>query len=100
MDRGAVALQINEGHPSLVHLPQPPPELSPSRRKIELNLCVPDGRRRSSGLELTVGGRSTRRSGGSATSRRTAPGASAASTIWPASSAPSELAARQASAST
>ena len=25
MDRGALALQINEGHPKLVHLPDPPP---------------------------------------------------------------------------
>ena len=38
MDRGAVALQINEGHAKLVHLPQPPPEASVTRRKLDLSL--------------------------------------------------------------
>ena len=42
MDRGAFALQVNEGHPKLVHLPQPPPERSVSHRKIDLALA-PDG---------------------------------------------------------
>ncbi len=42
MDRGALALQINDGKPKLVHLPQPPPEASTTRRKLEVTL-TPDG---------------------------------------------------------
>ncbi len=42
MDRGAFALQVNEGHPKLVHLPEPPPEASVLRRKLDLAL-EPDG---------------------------------------------------------
>src|SRR5262249_43405311 len=42
MDRGAVAVQINEGKPKLVRLPQPPPEASITKRKIDLVLA-PDG---------------------------------------------------------
>jgi tetratricopeptide (TPR) repeat protein len=42
MDRGALALQVNEGHPKLVHLPQPPPEASVTHRKLDLVLA-PDG---------------------------------------------------------
>jgi tetratricopeptide (TPR) repeat protein len=42
MDRSAVALQINEGKPKLVRLPQPPPEASTTRRKLEMTLA-PDG---------------------------------------------------------
>jgi tetratricopeptide (TPR) repeat protein/transglutaminase-like putative cysteine protease len=41
-DRGAVALQINEGKPKLVRLPQPPPEESVLRRRIEITV-TPDG---------------------------------------------------------
>ncbi|APR82911.1 Transglutaminase-like enzyme, putative cysteine protease [Minicystis rosea] len=54
MDRGAFGLQINQGKPKLVHLPQPPPEASITRRKIDIALA-PDG----SGpftLDLTVSG--------------------------------------------
>ncbi|NUP06844.1 MAG: DUF3857 domain-containing protein [Polyangiaceae bacterium] len=36
MDRGSVALQINEGKAKLVRLPDPKPEASPHARKIEL----------------------------------------------------------------
>lgn len=39
MDRGAVALQINEGKPKLVRLPQPPPEESVVRRKVEVSIA-------------------------------------------------------------
>ncbi len=42
MDRSAIALQINEGKPKLVRLPQPPPEASLSRRKIDVTLS-PEG---------------------------------------------------------
>jgi tetratricopeptide (TPR) repeat protein len=38
MDRGALALQINEGKPQLVHLPQPPAEESAARRRVEVSL--------------------------------------------------------------
>ena len=38
MDRGAFALQINEGKPKLVHLPQPAPEASVTKHKLELGL--------------------------------------------------------------
>lgn len=37
-DRGAFALQINEGKPKLVRLPQPSPEESNIKRKIEVTL--------------------------------------------------------------
>ncbi len=37
-DRGAFALQVNEGKPKLVRLPQPPPEQSNVKRKIEVAL--------------------------------------------------------------
>jgi tetratricopeptide (TPR) repeat protein len=38
MDRGAVGLQINEGKPKLVRLPQPPAEESVVRRKVDVTL--------------------------------------------------------------
>ncbi|MGK4001986.1 DUF3857 domain-containing protein [Sorangium sp. So ce1036] len=38
MDRGAMALQINEGKPRLVRLPEPPPEASVARRTIDIAL--------------------------------------------------------------
>ena len=54
MDRGAVALQINEGHARLVRLPQPPPEASVTRRKLDLTLA-PDGSAQF-GFDVTVSG--------------------------------------------
>jgi tetratricopeptide (TPR) repeat protein len=54
MDRGAFALQINEGKPKLVRMPQPPPEASVTRRKIEMDLA-PDGSGKFA-LDLTVSG--------------------------------------------
>jgi cellulose synthase operon protein C len=54
MDRDAVALQINEGRPKLVHLPQAPPEASTTKRKIEVTLA-PDGTGQFS-LEMNVTG--------------------------------------------
>jgi tetratricopeptide (TPR) repeat protein/transglutaminase-like putative cysteine protease len=54
MDRGAFALQINEGKPKLVHLPQPPAEASITHRKIEVAL-TPEGAGPFS-LDLTVSG--------------------------------------------
>lgn len=38
MDRGALALQINEGAPKLVHMPDPPPEESVASRRIEAQI--------------------------------------------------------------
>lgn len=40
MDRGAFALQINEGKPKLVRLPQPPAEESATRRKVDVSLLA------------------------------------------------------------
>ncbi len=40
MDRDAIALQINEGKPKLVRLPQPPPEASTTRRKLDITLAA------------------------------------------------------------
>jgi tetratricopeptide (TPR) repeat protein len=54
MDRGAVALQINEGHPRLVRLPEPPPEASVTRRKLEVTIA-PDGAA-TFALDLSVSG--------------------------------------------
>jgi len=42
MDRGSLALQINEGKPKLVHLPDPPATESVVSRKTEVTLA-PDG---------------------------------------------------------
>ncbi|WP_437732255.1 DUF3857 domain-containing protein [Sorangium sp. So ce1335] len=38
MDRGAMALQINEGKPKLVRLPEPPPEASVMHRAVDIAL--------------------------------------------------------------
>jgi hypothetical protein len=54
MDRNAVALQINEGKPKLVRLPQAPPEASTTKRKIDVTLA-PDGTGQF-GLEMNVTG--------------------------------------------
>jgi cellulose synthase operon protein C len=54
MDRDAFALQINEGKPKLVHLPQAPPEASPARRHLEVTLA-PDGSGQFA-YDLTVAG--------------------------------------------
>jgi hypothetical protein len=42
MDRGALALQVNEGKPKLVHLPDPPASESVLSRKVDLTI-LPDG---------------------------------------------------------
>lgn len=42
MDRGALALQINEGKPRLVHLPEPPASESVTSKRVEA-LVSPDG---------------------------------------------------------
>ncbi len=42
MDRGAMALQINEGKSKLVRMPQPPPEASITKKKLEITVA-PDG---------------------------------------------------------
>ena len=39
MDRGALALQVNEGHPKLVHLPDPPATESVTTRTVEATLA-------------------------------------------------------------
>jgi tetratricopeptide (TPR) repeat protein/transglutaminase-like putative cysteine protease len=54
MDRFAIGLQINEGKPKLVRLPQPPPEASITRRKAELVLGA-DGSAQVS-LDVLVNG--------------------------------------------
>ncbi len=54
MDRGAVGLQINEGKPKLVRLPQHPPDDSPARRKLEVTLSA-DGSAQVA-LDLSVAG--------------------------------------------
>ena len=38
MDRAALALQVNEGHPKLVHLPDPPASASVSTKAVEATL--------------------------------------------------------------
>jgi hypothetical protein len=38
MDRGALAMQVNEGKAALVHLPDPPPGASVSSQKVEVAL--------------------------------------------------------------
>jgi hypothetical protein len=42
MDRGALALQVNEGHPKLVHLPDPPASESTTTRRVDITES-PDG---------------------------------------------------------
>lgn len=54
MDRDAVALQINEGKPKLVRLPQAPPEASTTKRKIDVTLAA-DGTAQFA-LEMNVSG--------------------------------------------
>jgi tetratricopeptide (TPR) repeat protein len=54
MDRGAFGLQINEGKPKLVRLPQPPPEASTTRRKLEVTLAPEGGAAFT--LDLAVSG--------------------------------------------
>jgi len=54
MDRGAIGLQINEGKPKLVRLPQPAPESSLLRRQVELTLAA-DGSAQF-GVDLQVSG--------------------------------------------
>ncbi len=40
MDRGSLALQVNEGHPKLVHLPDPPASESVTTRTVEATLAT------------------------------------------------------------
>ncbi len=40
MDRNALALQVNEGHPKLVHLPDPPASASVSAKTVEATLAA------------------------------------------------------------
>ncbi|UQA62309.1 DUF3857 domain-containing protein [Polyangium aurulentum] len=40
MDREAIGLLVNEGKPKLVHLPQPPPEQSLTRRHVDVTLAA------------------------------------------------------------
>jgi tetratricopeptide (TPR) repeat protein len=54
MDRGSVGLQINEGKPKLVRLPDPPAETSPHDRRMSLTLAA-DGSSDFS-LDMTVRG--------------------------------------------
>lgn len=54
MDRGAFALQVNEGKPKLVRLPQHPPEASLLRRQVELTLAA-DGSAQF-GVDVQVSG--------------------------------------------
>ena len=43
MDRGALALQINEGKPKLVHMPDPPPSASVATRRVEASIAADGG---------------------------------------------------------
>lgn len=54
MDRGSVALQINEGKAKLVRLPDPAPQASPHSRKIDATIAA-DGSA-TFGFETTVQG--------------------------------------------
>ncbi len=40
MDRGALAIQVNEGKPRLVHLPEPPPSESVTARRVEAQIAA------------------------------------------------------------
>ena len=40
MDRGALALQVNEGKPKLVHLPDPPASESVTSRKVDISMSA------------------------------------------------------------
>ena len=40
MDRGALALQVNEGKPKLVHMPDPPASASVASRRLEVSLSA------------------------------------------------------------
>lgn len=40
MDRGSLALQVNEGHPKLVHLPDPPASESVTTRTVEATMAA------------------------------------------------------------
>ncbi|MFO0734433.1 MAG: DUF3857 domain-containing protein [Labilithrix sp.] len=40
MDRGALAVLINEGKPKIVHLPEPPPSESVASKRIEANVAL------------------------------------------------------------
>jgi tetratricopeptide (TPR) repeat protein len=40
MDRGALAMQVNEGHPKLVHLPDPPASASVSTHRIDATVSA------------------------------------------------------------
>ncbi len=40
MDRNALALQVNEGHPKLVHLPDPPASESVTAKKVDATLAA------------------------------------------------------------
>jgi tetratricopeptide (TPR) repeat protein/transglutaminase-like putative cysteine protease len=40
MDRNALALQVNEGHPKLVHLPDPPASASVTSKKVEATIST------------------------------------------------------------
>lgn len=53
MDRGALALQINEGKPKLVHLPEPPAEASTTRRKLDVTLAADGGAQFTSEMQVT-----------------------------------------------
>jgi cellulose synthase operon protein C len=54
MDRGVMGLQINEGKPKLVRLPEPAPEASVLRRQVDLTLAA-DGSTQF-GVDIQVGG--------------------------------------------
>jgi cellulose synthase operon protein C len=53
MDRGALALQINEGKPKLVRLPEPAAEASTTRRKLDVILTADGGAQFTSEMQVT-----------------------------------------------
>lgn len=53
MDRGAIGLQVNEGKPKYVKLPDPPPELSVSKRHVDVTLALDGSATIATDLQVT-----------------------------------------------
>jgi len=52
MDRDAIGLQVNEGKPKLVRLPQPPPEQSLTRRHVDVTLAADGSAQLASDMQV------------------------------------------------
>jgi hypothetical protein len=53
MDRGAIGLQVNEGKPKYVKLPDPPPEQSLSKRHVDVTLALDGSATIATDLQVT-----------------------------------------------